>query len=242
MRFDPNTGTNVLRVCSTSQSSANQPAGGAGRTEPGKCYGIYSYRGYQSMPSQQEPEIRKGHLGVAVRRFLALGIKNVRELDFVGAPSYMAIDPAVGNLVQIGAVLSKDDTLELTDDGHRMVKLEICLRNRALPPDLMKRMVNKFGPDLSGIKEKVPEAEFTVDARRHVIRVRGNKVLEQRAEELIYEFAHSCNVNGPVSNPGGEMEFEAAINSLLSTLGFLYQRSLFLLNPRQIGLGPTKPE
>ncbi|KAL6956617.1 RNA helicase [Sarracenia purpurea var. burkii] len=201
---------NVLRVCS-SQSSANQRAGGAGRTEPGKCYRIYSYSGYQSMPSQQEPEICKVHLGVAVRRILALGIKNVREFDFVGGPSYKAIDPAVGNLVQIGAVISKDDTLELTDDGHRMVKLEICLRNRALPPDLMKRVVNKFGPDLGGIKEKVPEAEFTVDARRHVICVRGNKALKQRAEELIYEFAHSCKVNGPVSNPRGEVEVRSPL-------------------------------
>ncbi|KAL6976693.1 RNA helicase [Sarracenia purpurea var. burkii] len=183
MRFDPSTGMNVLRVCSISQSSANQRAGGAGRTEHGKCYRIYSYSGYQSMPSQQEPEIRKVHLGVAVRRILALGIKNVREFDFVDAPSSEAIDPAVGNLVQLGAVISKDDTLELTDDGHHMVKLEICLRNRASPPGLMKRVVNKFGLDLSGIKEKVPEAEFTVDARRHVICVRGNKVLKQRAVE-----------------------------------------------------------
>ncbi|KAL6962780.1 RNA helicase [Sarracenia purpurea var. burkii] len=165
---------NVLRVCSISQSSANQRAGGADRTEPGKCYRIYSYSGYQSMPSQQEPEIRKVHLGVVVRRILALGIKNVREFDFVGAPSYKAIDPAVGNLMQIGAVISKDDTLELTDDGH------------PLPPDLMKRVVNKFGPDLGGIMEKVPEAEFTVDARRHVICVRGNKALKQRTEDLCF--------------------------------------------------------
>ncbi|KAL6964253.1 RNA helicase [Sarracenia purpurea var. burkii] len=88
---------------------------------------------------------------------------------------------------------------------HEDKQLEICLRNRALPPDLMKKVVEKFGPDLSGIKEKVPEAEFTLDARRHVICVRGNKELKQRAEELIYKFAHSCNVNGPVSNPGGEV-------------------------------------
>ncbi|KAL6957544.1 RNA helicase [Sarracenia purpurea var. burkii] len=168
---------NVLRVCNISQSSANQRAGRAGLTEPGKCYKTYSYSGYQSMPSQQEPEIRKVHLGVAVRRILALGIKNVREFDFVGAPSSKTIDPAIRNLLQLGDVISKDDTLELTVDGHH----------------------------LSGIKEKVPEAEFTLDARRHVICVRGNKELKQRAEELTCEFAHSCNVNGPVSNPGGEV-------------------------------------
>ncbi|KAL6988479.1 RNA helicase [Sarracenia purpurea var. burkii] len=145
MRFDQSTGMNVLRVCNISQSSANQRAGRAGLTEPGKCYKTYSYSGYQSMPSQQEPEIRKVHLGVAVRRILALGIKNVREFDFVGAPSSKTIDPAIKNLLQLGDVISKDDTLELTVDGHRMVKLEICLRNRAFSPDHMKRVVDNKG-------------------------------------------------------------------------------------------------
>ncbi|KAI3744409.1 hypothetical protein L1987_57489 [Smallanthus sonchifolius] len=36
-RFEPRTGMNVLKVCSISQSSANQRAGRAGRTEPGQC-------------------------------------------------------------------------------------------------------------------------------------------------------------------------------------------------------------
>ncbi|GMQ01527.1 hypothetical protein CsSME_00048136 [Camellia sinensis var. sinensis] len=32
--------------------------------------------------------------------------------------------------------------------------LEICLRNRVLPHDLMKKVVEKFGPDIRGLKEK----------------------------------------------------------------------------------------
>lgn len=35
-RFEPSTDMNILRICSVSQSSANQRAGRAGRTEPGK--------------------------------------------------------------------------------------------------------------------------------------------------------------------------------------------------------------
>ena len=52
-------------------------------------------------------------------------------------------------------------------------------------------------PDLSGIKEKVPEAELSLDAKRHVICVRGNK---GRGGNL-----QICplNVNGPVEHPGG---------------------------------------
>ncbi|KAI5403390.1 hypothetical protein KIW84_050821 [Lathyrus oleraceus] len=65
-RFDPCTGMNVLKVCWISQSSANQRAGRAGRTEPGRCYRMYSEADYNSMELNQEPEIRRVHLGVAV--------------------------------------------------------------------------------------------------------------------------------------------------------------------------------
>ncbi|CAI9763564.1 unnamed protein product [Fraxinus pennsylvanica] len=124
-RFDPATGMNVLRVCRISQSSANQRAGRAGRTEPGTCYRLYTEDDYSSMLPHQEPEIRMVHLGVAVLRILALGIKNVEDFDFVDAPSVRAIEMATGNLIQLGAVVVRDDAHELTKEGWDLVKLGI---------------------------------------------------------------------------------------------------------------------
>ncbi|XP_043712834.1 ATP-dependent RNA helicase DEAH12, chloroplastic-like [Telopea speciosissima] len=124
-RFEPSTGMNVLKVCRVSQSSADQRAGRAGRTAPGKCYRMYSKNDFQSMPSHQEPEIRRVHLGVAVLRILALGIKNVQEFDFVDAPSPKAIDMAIRNLLQLGAITFQNGSFELTDDGLYLVKLGI---------------------------------------------------------------------------------------------------------------------
>ncbi|KAJ9159148.1 hypothetical protein P3X46_024673 [Hevea brasiliensis] len=124
-KFEPTSGMNVLRVSKISQSSANQRAGRAGRTEPGKCYRLYSESDYQSMDFHQEPEIRKVHLGIAVLRILALGIKNVLEFDFIDAPSAKAVDMAIRNLLQLGAVGRRDDAFELTSDGHYLVKLGI---------------------------------------------------------------------------------------------------------------------
>ncbi|KAL7199779.1 hypothetical protein ACSBR2_021975 [Camellia fascicularis] len=82
--------------------------------------------------------------------------------------------------------------------------LEICLRNRVLPHDLMKKVVEKFGPDIRGLKEKVPEAELTLDVKHHAICVRGSKEVKQAAEKVIYEFACSLNVNDLEEHPGGE--------------------------------------
>ncbi|KDP40932.1 hypothetical protein JCGZ_24931 [Jatropha curcas] len=124
-RFEPTSGMNLLRVSKISQSSANQRAGRAGRTEPGKCYRLYSEFDYQEMAVHQEPEICKVHLGIAVLRILALGIKNVLEFDFIDAPSSKAVDLALKNLVQLGAVACRNDAFELTLYGHNLVKLGI---------------------------------------------------------------------------------------------------------------------
>ncbi|KAL3527595.1 hypothetical protein ACH5RR_012251 [Cinchona calisaya] len=124
-KFEPGTGMNVLRVCRISQSSANQRAGRAGRTEPGRCYRLYSQNDFELMPLHQEPEIRRVHLGVAVLRILALGINNVQDFDYVDAPSANAIEMALRNLIQLGAVTPQNNTYELTLEGRELVKLGI---------------------------------------------------------------------------------------------------------------------
>ncbi|KAA8545630.1 hypothetical protein F0562_020414 [Nyssa sinensis] len=150
-RFEPSTGMNVLRISWVSQSSANQRAGRAGRTEPGKCYRLYSECDYQSMLCHQEPEIRKVHLGVAVLRILALGIRNVREFDFIDAPSGGAIDMAIRTLVQLGAVTYKNDLLELTDDGHYLVKLGIEPRLGKIILDSFRHQLHREGVVLAAV-------------------------------------------------------------------------------------------
>ncbi|KAL6225136.1 hypothetical protein ACLB2K_003988 [Fragaria x ananassa] len=124
-KFEPGSGMNVLRVCWISQSSANQRTGRAGRTGPGICYRLYSEYDFQAMPPCQEPEIRRVHLGVAVLRILALGVKNLREFEFIDAPCSEAIDMAMRNLVQLGAVKQNKDVYELTLEGRRLVKLGV---------------------------------------------------------------------------------------------------------------------
>ncbi|KAL8133956.1 ATP-dependent RNA helicase DEAH12, chloroplastic-like [Apium graveolens] len=124
-RFEPSTGMNVLKVCKISQSSANQRAGRAGRTEPGRCYRLYSEDDFGLMSLHQEPEILRVHLGIAVLRILSLGISDVQCFDFVDAPTSKAIDMAVQNLVQLGAVTGNNDAYELTADGRKLVSLGI---------------------------------------------------------------------------------------------------------------------
>ncbi|KAG6523356.1 hypothetical protein ZIOFF_013212 [Zingiber officinale] len=72
--------------------------------------------------AEQEPEIRKVFLGVAVLRILALGIKNVDDFEFVDAPCPRAVEIAIQNIIHLGAVTRKGEDPEhlpyLTESKH----------------------------------------------------------------------------------------------------------------------------
>ncbi|KAF8404659.1 hypothetical protein HHK36_009547 [Tetracentron sinense] len=179
-RFEPSTGMNVLRVCRISKSSANQRKGRAGRTEPGKCYRLYSECDFQSMPSHQEPEIRRVHLGVAALRILALGIKNVQEFDFIDAPSAKAIDMAIRNLIQLGAITCINDAFEFTKAGRDLVKLGI-------EPRLGKLILDSIACRLH--REGLVLAAVMANASSIFCRV-GNDEDKQKSDCLKVQFCH----------------------------------------------------
>lgn len=179
-RFEPSSRMNLLKVCIISQSSANQRAGRAGRTEPGKCYRLYSESDFQSMKMHPEPEIRKVHLGMAVLRILALGIIDVLGFDFVDAPSSEAINSAINNLIQLGAIIRKNDTLKFTETGRRLIKLSI-------EPQLGKIILDCFDCGLR--KEGLVLAAVMANASSIFCRV-GNDEEKDKADCLKVSFCH----------------------------------------------------
>ncbi|OAY64382.1 putative uncharacterized protein, chloroplastic [Ananas comosus] len=178
--FEPKNGMNVLKVCRTSQSSANQRAGRAGRTGPGKCYRLYSQHDYQLMQPHQEPEIRKVHLGIACLRILALGIKDIREFEFIDAPSPCAVDTAMQNLIRIGAVIRKNGLFELTGTGRCLVKLGV-------EPRLGKIILDCFSCGLR--KEGVVLAAVMANSSSIFCRV-GSDEEKFKADRLKVPFCH----------------------------------------------------
>ncbi|KAK9749633.1 hypothetical protein RND81_02G139900 [Saponaria officinalis] len=180
-RFEPGSGMNVLKVCWVSKSSAIQRAGRAGRTDKGCCYRLYSEEDFYLMSAQQEPEIRRVHLGVAVLKIVALGVKNVKEFDFIDSPSPDAIDMAVRNLIQLGAVTLKDGDLELTEDGRCLVKLGI-------EPRLGKMILSCFSARLG--KEGLVLAALMANSSNIFCRV-GNQSDKLKSDCLKVPFCHA---------------------------------------------------
>jgi ATP-dependent RNA helicase DHX8/PRP22 len=181
-RFIPSSGLNILKVNWISQSSANQRAGRAGRTAAGKCYRLYSESDFGVMEVHQEPEIRKVHLGTAVMRILALGVEDVQKFEFVDAPDPEAINIAVKNLEQLGAIEYKYNGFELTDTGRHLVKLGIEPRLGKITLDCFSYGLKKEGVVLAAVMANASsifcrdalvtcasgEAEFIVKELLHV--------------------------------------------------------------------------
>ncbi|KAL6657579.1 hypothetical protein ACP70R_005359 [Stipagrostis hirtigluma subsp. patula] len=179
-RFVPSSGLNVLKVNWISRSSANQRAGRAGRTGAGKCYRLYSESDFCMMEVHQEPEIRKVHLGTAVLRILALGVRDVQNFEFVDAPDPEAINMAVNNLEQLGAIKYEYNGFELTDTGQQLVKLGI-------EPRLGKIMLDCFTVGLR--KEGVVLAALMANSSSIFCRV-GTDQDKYKADRLKVPFCH----------------------------------------------------
>merc|ERR1712159_31787 len=85
--FNPKTGTESLVVMPISQASANQRAGRAGRTGPGKCYRLYTEEAFKyEMYETSVPEIQRCNLGMILLTLKAMGVNDLLEFDFMDPP------------------------------------------------------------------------------------------------------------------------------------------------------------
>lgn len=76
-----------LLVSAISKASAQQRAGRAGRTRPGKCFRLYTEKAYKNeMVDQTYPEILRSNLGSVVLQLKKLGIDDLVHFDFMDPP------------------------------------------------------------------------------------------------------------------------------------------------------------
>ncbi|KNA05011.1 hypothetical protein SOVF_194360 [Spinacia oleracea] len=149
------------------------------RFEPGSGMNVLK-DDFTLMAAQQEPEIRRVHLGVAALKIIALGIENICDFDFIDAPSSEAIDIAIRNLVQLGAVTSKDGNFEMTGLGQSLVKLGI-------EPRLGKLILGCFSFGLK--KEGIVLAAVMANASSIFCRV-GKLEDKRKSDRLKVPFCH----------------------------------------------------
>ena len=93
--YNPRTGMESLGVVSISRVQATQRAGRAGRTQPGRCYRLYTKKRYEmDMPSTTAPEIQRTSLVGAVLYLKSLPLDSIDVLgfDYVDPPEVRIYD------------------------------------------------------------------------------------------------------------------------------------------------------
>ncbi|KAL2153538.1 hypothetical protein VTH82DRAFT_4693 [Thermothelomyces myriococcoides] len=116
--YDPKLGMDSLVVTPISQAQANQRAGRAGRTGPGKCFRLYTEAAFQSeMLPTTIPEIQRQNLSHTILMLKAMGINDLLRFDFMDPPPVNTMLTALEELYALGAL---DDEGLLTRQGRKM--------------------------------------------------------------------------------------------------------------------------
>ena len=119
-RYTPATNMESLVAVPISRASANQRAGRAGRTGPGKCFRLYTkWAYYNDLPESTTPEIQRTNLSGVVLMLKSLGINDLIAFDFMDPP---APDMLIRSLEQLYALGALNDKGELTKIGRQMAE------------------------------------------------------------------------------------------------------------------------
>jgi HrpA-like RNA helicase len=108
----------ILSYCSSSSpfSPPLHRAGRAGRTQPGKCFRLYTSWSYMhELEDNTVPEIQRTNMGNVVLMLKSLGINDLLHFDFMDKPPAETLMRALEQLYALGAL---NDRGELTKLGQ----------------------------------------------------------------------------------------------------------------------------
>uniref|UniRef100_A0A8C5ERC5 RNA helicase n=1 Tax=Gouania willdenowi TaxID=441366 RepID=A0A8C5ERC5_GOUWI len=123
--YNPRIRVESLLVTAISKASAQQRAGRAGRTRPGKCFRLYTEK------DNTYPEILRSNLGSVVLQLKKLGIDDLVHFDFMDPP---APETLMRALELLNYLASLNDDGDLTELGSMMAEFP-------LDPQLAKMVI-----------------------------------------------------------------------------------------------------
>jgi len=178
--FNPSTGIESLLTAPISRASAVQRAGRAGRTQPGKCFRLYTEAAFQNetvMPAATPPEMQRVSLTWAVLQLKALGIDDVLHFDFVSPPSAETMLHALEMLYSLGAL---DDHCRITSP------VGVQLAEFPLEPRLAKALLSSWD---FGCGEEMIVVAAMLSVGEVWIHPRGSRGQRDKLDVAMAEFA-----------------------------------------------------
>ncbi|MEQ2218702.1 Pre-mRNA-splicing factor ATP-dependent RNA helicase dhx15 [Xenoophorus captivus] len=137
--YNPRIRVESLLVTAISKASAQQRAGRAGRTRPGKCFRLYTEKAYKTEMQVSNgrsvtfnyAEILRSNLGSVVLQLKKLGIDDLVHFDFMDPPAPETLMRALELLNYLAAL---NDDGDLTELGSMMAEFP-------LDPQLAKMVI-----------------------------------------------------------------------------------------------------
>lgn len=121
--YDPKLGMDSLVVVPISRASAQQRAGRAGRTGPGKCFRLYTQQAFETeMLPTTIPEIQRQNLANTILLLKASGINDLLHFGFMDPPPMNTMLTALEELYALSAL---DDEGLLTRLGRKMADFPV---------------------------------------------------------------------------------------------------------------------
>jgi pre-mRNA-splicing factor ATP-dependent RNA helicase DHX15/PRP43 len=115
--YNPRIRVESLLVSPISRASAQQRAGRAGRTRPGKCFRLYTEKSFLTeLQEQTYPEILRSNLGSTVLQLKKVGIDDLVHFDFMDPPGSISLILAPETLMRALELLNYLGALD--DDGN----------------------------------------------------------------------------------------------------------------------------
>ncbi|KAH6676119.1 helicase associated domain-containing protein [Plectosphaerella plurivora] len=113
--YNPRIRVESLLVSPISKASAQQRAGRAGRTKPGKCFRLYTENAFKKeLIEQTHPEILRSNLANTVLELKKLGVEDLVHFDLMDPP---APETMMRALEELNYLACLDDEGELTTLG-----------------------------------------------------------------------------------------------------------------------------
>lgn len=125
LRFDAGTGLDRLELGPISRASADQRAGRAGRTGPGRAWRLWSEPEHRALAPRERPQVEGLDLAGALLQILAFGESKPAEFPWFERPPEAHVAAAEALLVALGAAKRKGDGLLLTAKGQRLSALPL---------------------------------------------------------------------------------------------------------------------
>ncbi|KAM0951211.1 putative RNA helicase [Dioscorea sansibarensis] len=136
--YNPRIRVESLLVSPISKASAHQRSGRAGRTQPGKCFRLYTEKSFNNdLQPQTYPEILRSNLANTVLTLKKLGIDDLVHFDFMDPPAPETLMRALEVLNYLGAL----------DDEGNLTKLGEIMSEFPLDPQMAKMLV--VSPDFN---------------------------------------------------------------------------------------------